>query len=62
MIAWFQSRYDKVGPGGTGKDYINCPLTKEEYEKFISLLLASEQTEFQRMGERVLLTLMVVYQ
>jgi folate-dependent tRNA-U54 methylase TrmFO/GidA len=24
--AWFQSRYDKVGPGGTGKDYINCPM------------------------------------
>src|SRR5690606_5976989 len=22
-VAWFQSRYDKVGPGGTGKDYIN---------------------------------------
>ena len=25
-IAWFQSRYDKAGPGGTGADYINCPL------------------------------------
>ncbi len=25
-VAWFQSRYDKVGPGGTGRDYINCPL------------------------------------
>jgi methylenetetrahydrofolate--tRNA-(uracil-5-)-methyltransferase len=25
--AWFQSRYDKVGPGGTGADYINCPMT-----------------------------------
>ena len=24
-IAWHQSRYDKAGPGGTGKDYINCP-------------------------------------
>src|SRR5262245_36556604 len=24
--AWFQSRYDKTGPGGTGADYINCPL------------------------------------
>ncbi len=46
-IAWFQSRYDKVGPGGTGKDYINCPLSKEEYDNFISLLLAGEQTEFR---------------
>ena len=28
-IAWFQSRYDKAGPGGTGADYINCPMTRE---------------------------------
>jgi methylenetetrahydrofolate--tRNA-(uracil-5-)-methyltransferase len=27
-VAWFQSRYDKVGPGGNGADYINCPMTK----------------------------------
>ncbi|MFO7483096.1 methylenetetrahydrofolate--tRNA-(uracil(54)-C(5))-methyltransferase (FADH(2)-oxidizing) TrmFO, partial [Oceanibaculum nanhaiense] len=33
--AWFQSRYDKVGPGGTGKDYINCPFEKDEYLAFI---------------------------
>jgi hypothetical protein len=26
--AWFQSRYDKAGPGGTGADYINCPMTR----------------------------------
>ena len=26
-VAWFQSRYDKAGPGGTGADYINCPST-----------------------------------
>ncbi|SDB11985.1 methylenetetrahydrofolate--tRNA-(uracil(54)-C(5))-methyltransferase (FADH(2)-oxidizing) TrmFO [Bauldia litoralis] len=42
-IAWFQSRYDKVGPGGTGKDYINCPLYRDEYEAFIDALLAGEQ-------------------
>ena len=28
-VCWFQSRYDKVGPGGTGKDYINCPMDKD---------------------------------
>jgi methylenetetrahydrofolate--tRNA-(uracil-5-)-methyltransferase len=28
-VAWFQSRYDKPGPGGTGADYINCPLNRE---------------------------------
>src|SRR6478609_7320926 len=29
--AWFQSRYDKAGPGGSGADYINCPMTRDEY-------------------------------
>ena len=45
--AWFQSRYDKPGPGGTGKDYINCPMNKAEYEAFIDALLAAEKTEFK---------------
>lgn len=31
-VAWMQSRWDKVGPGGTGKDYINCPMTKDQYQ------------------------------
>jgi methylenetetrahydrofolate--tRNA-(uracil-5-)-methyltransferase len=46
-VAWFQSRYDKPGPGGSGKDYINCPLTREQYETFIADLLAGEKTEFK---------------
>src|SRR4051812_23029217 len=33
-VAWFQSRYDKVGPGGTGADYINCPMNREQYDGF----------------------------
>lgn len=45
--AWFQSRYDKVGPGGTGKDYINCPLNEDAYNRFIDQLLAGEKTEFK---------------
>ncbi|MGB8315958.1 MAG: methylenetetrahydrofolate--tRNA-(uracil(54)-C(5))-methyltransferase (FADH(2)-oxidizing) TrmFO [Aestuariivirga sp.] len=45
--AWFQSRYDKVGPGGTGKDYINCPMTKLEYEAFVQALLDGEKTDFK---------------
>ncbi len=45
--AWFQSRYDKVGPGGTGKDYINCPLDKAQYEGFIAALLAGDKTDFR---------------
>jgi methylenetetrahydrofolate--tRNA-(uracil-5-)-methyltransferase len=43
-VAWFQSRYDKRGPGGTGADYINCPLTREEYDAFVDAL---------RMGDKV---------
>ena len=46
-IAWFQSRYDKEGPGGTGKDYINCPLNKDQYYDFIDKLLLGEKTEFK---------------
>ena len=45
--AWFQSRYDKVGPGGTGKDYINCPLDEVQYNAFIDALLDGEKTEFR---------------
>jgi methylenetetrahydrofolate--tRNA-(uracil-5-)-methyltransferase len=45
-IAWFQSRYDKAGPGGSGADYINCPVTREQYEEFIDALLAGEKVVF----------------
>jgi methylenetetrahydrofolate--tRNA-(uracil-5-)-methyltransferase len=45
--AWFQSRYDKAGPGGDGADYINCPLDKAEYEAFVAALLAGAKTEFK---------------
>jgi methylenetetrahydrofolate--tRNA-(uracil-5-)-methyltransferase len=45
-IAWFQSRYDKAGPAGSGADYVNCPLTREDYETFIDALLAGEKTAF----------------
>lgn len=46
-IAWYQSRYDKEGPAGTGKDYINFPMDKEQYLAFIDALLTSEKTEFK---------------
>ncbi len=46
-ITWRQSRYDKAGPGGTGADYINCPMTKPQYEAFIDALLAAEKTSFK---------------
>jgi methylenetetrahydrofolate--tRNA-(uracil-5-)-methyltransferase len=67
--AWFQSRYDKPGPGGQpagrplvrdanrraevgapggdGKDYINCPLDREQYEAFVAALLAADKVDFK---------------
>lgn len=45
--AWFQSRYDKEGPNGTGKDYINCGFDKEPYLAFIDALLSADKTEFK---------------
>ena len=49
--AWYQSRYDKPGPGGTGKDYINCAMTKDQYNNFIDELLAGEKTSFKEWEE-----------
>ena len=46
-VAWFQSRYGKTGPAGTGADYLNCPLTREAYEAFVDALLAGEKTSFK---------------
>ncbi|RYE72822.1 MAG: methylenetetrahydrofolate--tRNA-(uracil(54)-C(5))-methyltransferase (FADH(2)-oxidizing) TrmFO, partial [Hyphomicrobiales bacterium] len=42
-IAWKQSRYDKVGPGGSGADYINCPLDEAQYNAFVDALLSGEK-------------------
>ncbi len=41
--AWFQSRYDK----GTGRDYINCPLSEAQYNEFIDDLLEGEKIAFK---------------
>ena len=46
-VAWAQSRYDK---GETEEDrtaYINCPMTRDDYEGFIDALLAADKTEFK---------------
>jgi methylenetetrahydrofolate--tRNA-(uracil-5-)-methyltransferase len=45
-VAWLQSRYDKTGPGGSGADYINCPLTRDRYEAFVDALLAGLKVTF----------------
>ncbi len=46
-VCWFQSRYDKVGPGGTGADYINCPMDKDQYEAFVRALVEGDKVDFK---------------
>ena len=46
-VAWYQSRYDKTGPGGSGADYINCPLTEAQYDAFVAALLDGEKAAFK---------------
>jgi methylenetetrahydrofolate--tRNA-(uracil-5-)-methyltransferase len=46
-VAWKQSRWDKAGPGGDGKDYINCPMDKDQYLAFHAAMMAGEKAEFR---------------
>lgn len=51
-VCWFQSRYDKAGnlrggSGGTGKDYINCPMNRDQYLAFVQALLEGAKSEFR---------------
>jgi len=41
-IAWMAARWDKGG-----KDYINCPLDKDQYEAFVQALLDGEKMPFR---------------
>jgi len=43
-VAWMASRWDK----GETKDYINCPMTKEQYLAFHSGLVEGEKTVFKQ--------------
>jgi methylenetetrahydrofolate--tRNA-(uracil-5-)-methyltransferase len=45
-VAWKQSRYDKGETLEEQTAYINCPMTKPEYEAFIDALMAAEKAEF----------------
>jgi methylenetetrahydrofolate--tRNA-(uracil-5-)-methyltransferase len=46
-VAWMQSRYDKAGPGGDAAAYVNCPMSRDQYEAFVDALIAAEKTEFR---------------
>ena len=45
-VAWMQSRYDKGETEEERTAYLNCPMTKDQYEAFIDALLAADKTEF----------------
>ena len=45
-VAWKQSRYDKGETEDERTAYVNCPMTKDDYEAFIDALLAADKTEF----------------
>lgn len=45
-VCWRQSRYDKGETEAERTAYINCPMTRADYEGFIDALLAADKTEF----------------
>lgn len=45
-VAWRQSRYDKGETEEEQKAYLNCPMTKDQYEAFIDALLGADKAEF----------------
>jgi methylenetetrahydrofolate--tRNA-(uracil-5-)-methyltransferase len=45
-VAWLQSRYDKGETDDERHAYINCPMTRDQYEAFIDALLTAEKTDF----------------
>ncbi|HYD07025.1 MAG TPA: methylenetetrahydrofolate--tRNA-(uracil(54)-C(5))-methyltransferase (FADH(2)-oxidizing) TrmFO, partial [Reyranella sp.] len=46
-VAWMAARWDRGSREGGGKDYINCPMNREQYLAFREALLAGEKTEFR---------------
>ena len=46
-IAWMAARWDRGSAEGGGKDYINCPMDKAQYEDFVRALIEGDKTEFK---------------
>ena len=45
-VAWMAARWDRGSSEGGGKDYINCPLDKPQYEDFVAALVEGEKMPF----------------
>lgn len=50
-VAFFANRYGHGDVEGERGDYINCPMTKEEYERFVNALLAAETIQLREFEE-----------
>ncbi|WP_310496219.1 methylenetetrahydrofolate--tRNA-(uracil(54)-C(5))-methyltransferase (FADH(2)-oxidizing) TrmFO [Sandarakinorhabdus sp.] len=46
-VVWAQSRWDRPNENGDTKDYLNCPMDKEQYNAFIDAMLAADKAEFK---------------
>jgi methylenetetrahydrofolate--tRNA-(uracil-5-)-methyltransferase len=46
-ICWMAARWDRGSSEGGGKDYINCPLDKAQYEAFVQALVDGEKMPFK---------------
>jgi methylenetetrahydrofolate--tRNA-(uracil-5-)-methyltransferase len=45
-VAWMAARWDRGSSEGGGKDYVNCPLDKAQYEDFVAALIEGEKMPF----------------
>ncbi len=50
-VCWMQSRYDKAGPGGTGADYINCPMNRDPICRLYRRSPRRGEDRVPRLGE-----------
>jgi methylenetetrahydrofolate--tRNA-(uracil-5-)-methyltransferase len=46
-VAWMAARWDRGSSEGGGKDYINCPLDKAQYDDFVQALVDGEKMPFK---------------
>jgi methylenetetrahydrofolate--tRNA-(uracil-5-)-methyltransferase len=46
-VAWMAARWDRGSSEGGGKDYVNCPMDKAQYEAFVQALVDGEKAEFK---------------
>ena len=46
-VAWMAARWDRGSSEGGGKDYINCPLDKAQYDAFVQALVDGEKMPFK---------------